>query len=268
MLFRSVLEVSSFQAMGLSLFHPRVAVILNISPNHLDQHESMREYIDAKFNLLASQNAHDTVVFGPGLEDEIVGHAVRAHKEFFVVSGRFGRTKLLGEHNQANIEAAYMATSPLGVTEEDAVRAAAAFNPIENRLELVGEWEGVRYINDSKATTVTAMKVALTSMARPVLLLAGGVFKGGDLASLKPLLAEKVHQVALFGQSREVFSEAWQGVVPLDWFATLEEAMRFLRGMAKDGDVILLAPGTSSFDLYPNYAARGADFRRLAALLR
>ena len=264
----AVLEVSSFQAQGFSQFHPKVAVLLNITPNHLDHHESMEEYADAKFALFARQTPEDRAIFGPGLEGYVAAHIIRAQQEHFAITGRFRAAKLLGNHNQANIEAAFLAVSPFGVTLEQAQRAAADFEPIEHRLELVGEWEGVRYINDSKATTPSALAVALASMDRPAFLLAGGVFKGGDLVSLRPLLAEKVKRVALFGKSREVFTEAWEGAVPLDWFATLEEAMRHVRSLAAAGDAIVLAPATSSFDLYPNYIARGVDFKRIAAMLR
>ena len=140
----------------------------------------------------------------------------------------------------------------------------SAFEPLPNRLEIVGEWDGIAYINDSKGTTVSALEMALKSMTRPVLLLAGGVFKGGDLAGLKNLVGDTVKAVGLFGGNRDKFMEAWDGIVPISWSLTLEEAVRELRKQAVPGDVILLAPATSSYDQYPNYAERGADFRRIA----
>ncbi|SBV98901.1 UDP-N-acetylmuramoylalanine--D-glutamate ligase [uncultured delta proteobacterium] len=259
-----VLEVSSFQLMGCDTFRPRVGMLLNISPNHLDQHESMREYVDAKFSMFARQTEDDVAIFGTDLEDEVPLHAIKARTVYFTATDRFPETRLLGAHNRANLEAAYLAAREFGVTEEDARRAVAAFDPLPNRLELVGEWNGVAYINDSKGTTVSALKMALQSMTRPVLLLAGGVFKGGDLAGLKDLLREKVKAVGLFGANREVFTAAWEGSVPITWSPTMEEAVRGLRAQASDGDVILLAPATASFDLYANYGERGADFRRIA----
>ncbi|MCC8193887.1 MAG: UDP-N-acetylmuramoyl-L-alanine--D-glutamate ligase [Deltaproteobacteria bacterium] len=263
-----VLEVSSFQLMGCDTFRPHVGMLLNISPNHLDQHESMREYVDAKFSLFAQQTEDDVAIFGAELEDEVPLYPVKARTLYFTASDRFPETRLLGAHNKANLEAAYLAASVFGVTEEEARRAAAAFDPLPNRLELVGEWNGVAYINDSKATTVSALQMALRSVDRPVLLLAGGVFKGGDLEGMKDLLRGKVKAVGLFGANREVFAKAWEGVVPLSWSPTLEEAVVKLRGLAVPGDAVLLAPATSSFDLYPNYAARGADFRRIASQVR
>lgn len=260
-----VLEISSFQLMGCDTFRPHVGVLLNISPNHLDQHESMGEYVEAKFSLFSRQTEDDLAVFGTDVEDEMPLHPIKARIEYFFAKDRFPETKLLGAHNQANLEAAYLAVSEFGVTEEEASRAAAAFEPLPNRLEIVGEWNGVRYVNDSKGTTVSALRMALHSMTRPVLLLAGGVFKGGNLAELAPLLREKVKAVGLFGASRENFMEAWDGVVPLDWHPTLEGAIMALRRQATGGDVILLAPATSSFDQYANYEERGADFRRIAS---
>jgi UDP-N-acetylmuramoylalanine--D-glutamate ligase len=174
----------------------------------------------------------------------------------------------LGAHNQANMEAAYLAVRPFGVSEADAARAAAAFAPLPHRLEPVGEWGGVLYINDSKATTPDALAAALESAGRPVLLLAGGVFKGGDLARLVPLIRDAVRGISLFGAGREVFEAAWRGAAPICWFPALEPAMRHARGLARPGDAILLAPASASFDLYENYGQRGEDFRRLAERLQ
>lgn len=263
-----VLEVSSFQLMGCDTFRPNVGALLNLSPNHLDQHENMHEYMEAKFSLFANQTVDDAAIFGTDLEDEVPLHGIKARTVYFSATDRFPETRLLGAHNRANLEAAYLAAVEFGVTEKQARAAVGSFEPLPNRLELVGEWNGIAYINDSKGTTVSAMKVALQSMERPVLLLAGGVFKGGDLKECIPLLREKVTAVGLFGASREQFASAWEGVVPLDWHATLEEAVAGLRKQAHAGDVILLAPATASFDLYDNYGERGADFRRIAQRLQ
>ncbi len=263
-----VLEASSFQLMGCDSFRPNVGVLLNISPNHLDQHESMREYVEAKFSLFDRQTEEDTAIFNTALEDDVPLRDIRAKILYFTATDRFPETRLLGAHNRANLEAAYLACREFGVTGEEARRAVAAFEPLPNRLELVGEWNGIAYINDSKGTTVSALKVALESMTRPALLLAGGVFKGGDLAALSDLLREKVRAVGLFGGNREEFTRAWEGVVPLTWSPTLEEAVHAVRKLAVPGDAILLAPATASFDLYANYGERGADFRRIAARVR
>jgi UDP-N-acetylmuramoylalanine--D-glutamate ligase len=123
----------------------------------------------------------------------------------------------------------------------------------------------VLFVDDSKATTVTAMEAAIKSCDRPVRLLAGGVFKGGDLAALVPLVREKVASIALFGASQEVFEAAFTGVVPIFHEPALRTAMTRLYAAARPGDVVLLSPATSSFDLYPNYKARGRDFQAVFA---
>lgn len=263
-----VLETSSFQLQGCSTFHPRVAVLMNLSPNHLDQHADMEEYRSAKGAVFQCQTADDTAIFGPGLDEEIRRYAPRARVVRFSATNRFPDAKLLGAHNRANMEAAFQAASVLGVTEAEAAQGAAAVYPLAHRLEPVGEWDGILYINDSKATTPDALAVALESMDRPVRLLAGGVFKGGDLTRLVPVIREKVRAIGLFGANREVFENAWKDAAPVTWSPDLETAVRGLRENAAHGDVILLSPACSSFDQYANYVRRGEDFRRLAELIR
>ncbi len=123
------------------------------------------------------------------------------------------------------------------------------------------------FVNDSKCTTVAALEVALRAFDRPVRLLCGGKFKGGDLAALAPLVREKVVHIGLFGASREEFERAWAGIAPMSWHPALREAVAELAGAAVPGDAVLLAPATSSFDLYKNYMARGDDFKRIVGEL-
>ncbi len=260
-----VLEVSSFQLQACKRFHPRVAMLLNLSENHLDQHRDMDEYRDAKYNIFMNQNRNDVGIVSDGLFEEARKRGLRCRIEVFNHGNRFPESKLFGPHNRANMEAAFLGVREFGVTEEQARRAVEKFEPLPHRLELVGEWDGVLYVNDSKCTTVEALRVALQSMElRSVLLLAGGVFKGGDLESLRPLVKARVKAIGLFGDSRETFAKAWDGLAPISWDPTLAEAMVRLKPLALPGDVMLLAPATSSFDLYANYKARGEDFRRIA----
>jgi UDP-N-acetylmuramoylalanine--D-glutamate ligase len=263
-----VLETSSFQLMGCDRFHPKVAVLLNISPNHLDQHRDLAEYVDAKFRIFRNQTPEDTALVEEELLEEAIKRGLAAKLRGFTATERFPAARLVGRHNRANMEAAFQAAKVLGVSEGEAARAVAEFTPLPHRLELVGEWDGIAYINDTKCTTVSSLAAALESMERPTLLLAGGVFKGGDLKALLPLLQKKVKAICLFGASREVFSAAWGNALPLSWSPTLEEAMREARNKAEKGDALLLAPATSSFDLFANYGQRGEEFRRVARLLR
>ena len=258
-----VLEVSSFQLQTCSTFHPRVAMLLNLSENHLDYHADMQEYEDAKFNLFRCQNEFDYAIFSSGMASSPRLDAIEAQKVFFKPGNDFEETSLFGEHNQANLAAAWQAALLFGVGLDDARRAAKEFKAIEHRLEMVGEKKGVLFVNDSKSTTVESLRVALTAMSRPVLLLAGGVFKGGDLASLAPLIREKVKAIGLFGASREIFEPAWGSLAPITWSETMQEAVNKLMTGAAPGDVMLLSPATASFDLYANYKARGNEFKRI-----
>ncbi len=256
-----VLELSSFQLQTCHTLRPHVAMLLNITENHLDYHANMEEYIEAKRRLFQCQCAEDVAILGPDLQQ--IGTKLTAQTQYITRQNAFLDTKLLGPHNQFNAEAAYLACKVFGVDEGTAKAAVATFTPIEHRLEHVATKHGITYVNDSKATTAASLTVALQAFTSPILLLAGGTFKGGDLAALIPLLKEKVKAVGLFGASREAFESAWQGAVPLYYDTSLEEAMLRLNAMAHEGDVLLLAPATSSFDQYANYTVRGHDFKRV-----
>ncbi|MBD5607989.1 MAG: UDP-N-acetylmuramoyl-L-alanine--D-glutamate ligase [Desulfovibrio sp.] len=263
-----VLEVSSFQAQGCDTFSPRVGILLNISPNHLDYHKDMREYEDAKFRLFRCQDEGDLAIFGPKLEGVAERYPIKARKIWLSDENRFPGMKLLGKHNQLNAEAAWQGVKFFGVSLENATRAAELFPPLPHRLEIVGEKNGATFINDSKCTTISSLKVALEAMKRPVRLLCGGKFKGGDPSELNSLIREKTVEVGLFGASRDVFEKAWSGLVPISWSANLEEAVNRLYLNSRPGDVILLSPATASYDLYKNYEQRGDDFRRIVAELK
>ncbi|NDY56050.1 UDP-N-acetylmuramoyl-L-alanine--D-glutamate ligase [Desulfovibrio sulfodismutans] len=263
-----VIEASSFQLQNVFTFHPKVAVLLNFSANHLDWHADMDEYLAAKLRLFAMQGPPDLAIVPADLDYLLTGRAfTKARIETFAASDRFRCPRLLGRHNQADMEAAFAAVRPFGVTQELAETAFFDFAPAPHRIQVLGEKRGVIFVDDSKATTVTAMRAAIETFDRPVHLLAGGVFKGGDLEGMITLLRERVKSVGLFGGSREIFESAWQGALPLEWSATLAEAVEKLYARALSGEVILLSPATSSFDLYSSYKARGRDFQAVFAAL-
>lgn len=263
-----VLEVSSFQLQNCHSFHPHVAVLLNVRPNHLDFHATMEEYLGAKLKLFARQTDKDLAVAPLELRDELEArNFTKGKRVYFVPTARFADSKLIGKHNQANTEAAWLAARAFGVDEATAASAVASFEPLPHRLTPVAEKNGVLFVDDSKATTLDAMAAAVQAFDRPVRLLAGGVFKGGEPAALLPVFQGRVKSVGLFGASREVFESAWAGHVPLSWDATLEDAVRRLFAQAQPGEVILLSPATASFDLYSGYKARGDDFIRVARSL-
>ncbi|MBQ4133065.1 MAG: UDP-N-acetylmuramoyl-L-alanine--D-glutamate ligase [Desulfovibrionaceae bacterium] len=264
-----VLEISSFQLQTCSGFHPHIGMLLNPSENHLDYHADMQEYGDAKFKLFARQNKADYAVFSPSLASDPRLGRVAAQKIFFEAGPEFQDVSLLGSHNQANLAAAWQAALIFGVELKQAQKAAREFKAPPHRLEVLGPARnGVLFVNDSKSTTVESLRVALTAMEKPVLLLAGGVFKGGDLASLAPLIREKVRAIGLFGAGREVFEPAWLGLAPMTWSENMQDAVSELMKEAKKNDVMLLSPATASFDLYANYKARGDDFKKIWESLR
>lgn len=262
-----VLEISSFQLQACTTFCPRAGILLNITPNHLDYHKDMAEYTEAKFRLFRCQDEGDLAVLGEDLQALADAHRLKARKVFVKATDRFPTSCLMGAHNRINEEAAWQACRLFGVTEASATKAVERFQPLPHRLERVRELGGVLYVNDSKCTTVSALQVALEAFDRPVRLLCGGKFKGGDLAGLVYLLRAKVQEVVLFGASREHFEKAWQGIVPISWHETMEPAVRFASANAKSGDVVLLAPATSSYDLYKNYEQRGEDFKQIVGKL-
>lgn len=257
------LELSSFQLQTCHSLRPRVGVLLNIAENHLDYHQDMAEYIEAKMRLFRCQTPADLAVVAPALAGLPGRFHVRSRLIHYDANARrFPDMPLRGAHNQANAEAAWLAAREFGVGLDAARRAVAAFRPLPHRLETVAERDGVLYVNDSKCTTLEALKVALAAFERPVLLLAGGSYKGGDAASLADLVRRHVRAVGLYGASRDKFEPAWKDVVPVSWDPTLRAALARLRGLARPGDVVLLAPATSSYDQYANYQERGKDFRR------
>lgn len=263
-----VLEVSSFQLMTCGDFHPNVGVLLNFSPNHLDWHADLDEYLDAKLKLFANQEPGDLAVLPLGMKDELDARVGgKAERLWFAPEDRFWCESLPGGHNQENMEAAFQACAYFGVSEDQAQESLKTFSGLPHRLTRVAVRNGVLFVDDSKATTVESVRAALKSFNQPVRLLAGGVFKGGDLAGLVPLLKERVREVGLFGDSREEFEAAWTGAVDIFWEPDLERAVRRLAKDAEPGEVVLLSPGTASFDLYENYKARGKDFQRIVGEL-
>lgn len=259
-----VLEVSSFQLQNSPSFHPNVGVLLNFSANHLDYHETMGEYLQAKLTMFAHMDARDLAVVPLSMKDELEGrNFTRANRVYFVASRRFECPGLPGEHNRENMEAAFLACRHFGLSEDEVRSGIEGFSSLPHRLEAVAEHRDIFFVDDSKSTTVDSMIAALKSQERPVRLLAGGVFKGGDLGAVLPHIRERVRGIYLFGRSREIFEEAWAGCgKEIHWDPTLEEALFRAASEARGGECVLLSPATASFDLFDNYKERGKAFQR------
>ncbi|WP_285905302.1 UDP-N-acetylmuramoyl-L-alanine--D-glutamate ligase [Pseudodesulfovibrio pelocollis] len=259
-----VLEVSSFQLQNCHLFKPRVALFLNFAANHLDYHEDMDEYLDAKLHLFARMTGDDTALLHESLRPAIGDKGfTNARVEWFGPTDRFEAPHLPGEHNRSNVEGAWQAVRRFGVTEAQAAEAIREFHPLAHRIERVAEVGGVLYVDDSKATTLDAVLAAVRSCNTPVRLLMGGVWKGGDVAAFAREISDSVIHIGLFGGSREVFEPELSKTFPVTWDQTLEQAVRRQAAMARPGETVLLSPATSSFDQYTGYGARGDDFKRV-----
>ena len=174
-----VLEISSFQLQTCRSFAPRVGALLNFSANHLDWHADMEEYLEAKLNLFAHMRPEGRAILPASMAPELAGRAfTKAGIVWYEPRGRFACPNLIGEHNQANMEAAFLCCEPFGVTEDQAREAMLTFSPPGHRIQFVAEKNGVRYVDDSKATTVEAVMAAVKSFDAPVRLLLGGGVQG------------------------------------------------------------------------------------------
>jgi UDP-N-acetylmuramoylalanine--D-glutamate ligase len=283
----AVAEVSSFQLEWVTGFRPRIACLLNLTPDHLDRHGSFAAYRAAKARIFAAQAADDfAVVNRDDAEAWAAASGGRARRLSFgagaVACGAFvgegcialrlpgaaeerydlGRTRLVGVHNVENVLAAALAARLAGATAAGVQEAIDTVEPLPHRLASVAERGGVRWVDDSKATNVGAAAKSLASVPGPVVLLAGGVDKGGSYAPLVAAAAGKVRRALVFGRARERIAEALAaGGVPVEAAPTLEAAVAAAAATAEPGDTVLLAPACASFDTFADYAARGRAFR-------
>jgi UDP-N-acetylmuramoylalanine--D-glutamate ligase len=292
----SVLEVSSFQLESTETFHPAVAVILNITPDHLDRHGSFENYARAKERIFAQQNEGDALVLNADNARAAQAAARSAanvlwfsiehpvDRGSWIENGwvvyRSGpasavekilpldRIPLKGAHNVENVVAAVCATRQAGASAEAIGRAIAKFQAVEHRLEFVASINGVDFYNDSKATNVDATAKAVAAFPSGIHLILGGKDKGSDYTALSDLLRERVRAVYTIGSAAAKIESQLRGVVSLHSCATLEKAVNAAAAAARPGEVVLLAPACSSFDQFENYEHRGRVFKELVNELR
>ena len=277
-----VLEVSSFQLETIQKFHPRTAALLNFSPNHLDRYRSVDEYRTAKLRIFENQAAEDYAVVQAGLSlpplaaHRITFSASQASADWTLSEGwvcrggqrvvEMSTTLLRGPHNAENLMAALAIGESLGTDLQKLAQAAGNFQPPPHRCELIRELNGVRWINDSKATTLEAVEVALRGQPGPVILIAGGKDKGFGFSGLLPAVREHVRLAVLIGEMRARIAAEWPGVETVE-AASLDEAVAIAFCSARPGDTVLFSPGTSSFDMFRDYIERGEKFREAVAAL-
>jgi UDP-N-acetylmuramoylalanine--D-glutamate ligase len=284
-----IVEVSSFQLETTDTFHPWIAVLLNFSPDHLDRHASVEEYAQAKMKIFANQTDGDwAVINADDPETLALARKIRARrldfaphrsmKEGIVIRKGMIRDvrgggdtplvplssiQLIGLHLRADVMAATAVARIAGVPPEAMVRAVESFTGLEHALEPVATIDGVRFINDSKATNVEAAKRAIESLDEGLVAILGGRFKGGDLSLLaEPLRARKAAAVVAIGEAQPLIQAALQGVVPVHLAATLSSAVRQAFTLAPPGGTVLLSPACASFDMFHDYAERGAMFKQ------
>lgn len=285
-----VLELSSFQLDGISTFTPHIAVLTNLSPDHLDRYDyNYESYIASKFRIAMNQNEDDYFIYDAD-DDEIVkwlaDHPIRSqllpfslkkevkqgayikNKELIITIDNTNLTMpiaslgLQGKHNQKNAMAASTVATLLKIRKTTIRECLESFQGVEHRLEKVLKINKVLYINDSKATNVNATFYALDSMQQPTIWIVGGVDKGNDYSELLPLVNEKVKAIICLGVDNEKIIKAFGNIVDLMVETqSMEQAIQVAYRMAERGDAVLLSPACSSFDLFENYEDRGRQFK-------
>ena len=295
-----IAEVSSFQLESIRSFKPRIAAILNLSPDHLDRYHSMDEYAEAKFRVFANQGPGDTFV--GNLDDAIVGELAEgesakriptrafwfglAPRRMTTVYVRHDRITyapptgdprpveimpiseipLLGRHNVSNVLAAVAIGLAADLDREAIREAVRSFQPLPHRLQRVAVQDGVTFIDDSKSTNPGSVVAALESFAQPIVLIAGGKSKRTEFRAMGEAVRKRAKAVVLIGEAADEIAEAI-GVKQLLRAASMDEAVAIARGLALPGDVVLLSPGCASFDMFASAEARGDAFARAATAL-
>lgn len=282
-----VVEISSFQLEWVERFRPQIALLLNVTEDHLDRYATFTDYCAAKERIFAAQTNDDVAILN---RDDPRVWALRKRVRARVVSFGFsevrdgvfagadeivwrdganderfslGRVRIQGVHNVENMMAAIAAAKCAGVSRAVIQKVLERFPGLEHRLEFILEKNGARYYNDSKGTNVGAVVKSLASFAAPVILLAGGVDKGGDYGVLAKEIKQKVRRLILFGAAKDILAGALGHLTETVIVEDIQSAVRDAAEHARAGDVVLLSPACSSFDQFRNYAERGKVFKNL-----
>ncbi len=285
-----VAEISSFQLDDIKDFRPEIAVLLNITEDHLDRYDyKFENYINSKFKIIENQQADDYFVYCE--DDEVIKQHLKKiitktnllpfsmnhelNKGAWIIGDQMTLKvqeerinmsvydfTLKGKHNQYNTMAACIATATLGIRKEKIREAVATFKSLEHRMEYVASIRGVEFINDSKATNINSTWYALESMEKPTVLILGGIDKGNDYSLIEDLVKEKVKAIVCLGIDNNKIHEAFENVVQviIDTYSAGEAVYQSFR-LAEKGDTVLLSPACASFDLFKNYEDRGKQFK-------
>ena len=297
----AVVELSSYQLERCFTFRPEVAVITNITPDHLDRYEhDMQRYAEAKFRIFMNQSGRDTLVYNsddPLLRDHFSGAADRfpfrilpfgmepaseggvdrrlvlldgdgivvrhaGGEELLLITSDFLKNSFRGRHNISNVLAAVAAARALGIGNEAVRSALREFRGVEHRQEFVLTINGADWVNDSKATNINAMRQAIEAVPGTAVLIAGGRDKGNDYGSIAELVRNKVSLLIAIGESKAKIASFFDGIVALKVAGSLEEAVLFAREAALPGQTVLFSPGCASFDMFKNFEDRGQQFKQ------
>ncbi len=282
-----VVEVSSFQLESIQRFHPKLALLLNITEDHLDRYESFSDYQLAKGKIFSFQTAEDFAIYNdddlhvlellqniqakkvPCSTTKKVAGAYTDEKEFFwapagKLLSRFdlAQRRLMGLHNLENIGAAIAVCKTLDIADEPIQQTIDQYAGLPHRIEHVAKIKGRDYYDDSKATNVGALAMSLASFEDPIVLIVGGKDKGGDFKSLAPLMRAKVELLLVLGEAKQRIMHELKDVVPMQVVADMQEAVTFAYQHQGEARAVLLSPACSSFDMFENYAQRGEVFKK------
>lgn len=288
-----VLELSSFQLDDIVTFKPDVAVLLNLSADHLDRYNwNMSEYVDSKFRIALNQTESDYFIgwqegehFQPNLQEVKAKTILFSSEQNESSKASFNEENVLveltedwifnkkdisikGNHNYMNVMAVGLAAQLLDIPKETVDKGLREFQSVEHRLEPVRTLNEVEYINDSKATNVDAVFYALDTFTNPIVWIAGGIDKGNDYSQIKNLVLEKVKVLICVGKDVDNFKQSFEGDIPMYFTSNMEDAVDLAYKQAVAEDVVLLSPACSSFDLFNNYGHRGKVFKELVHKLK
>ncbi|MFA6142587.1 MAG: UDP-N-acetylmuramoyl-L-alanine--D-glutamate ligase [Candidatus Omnitrophota bacterium] len=267
-----VLEVSSFQLETINSFKPYIALILNITDDHMDRYSKFDEYFKEKVKIFANQDERDILILNydaknlRSLKDK-ASSKVYFYSKSDKANGSYD-IKIRGLHNLENVLASVLVGRLAGVKEESMKRTIAAFKGLKHRIELVDTVDEVEYIDDSKGTTVDSTYRALEACDRPMILIAGGKDKHSDYAYVKDIVRKKVKDLILIGEAAGAIKKALKGSVAMHEARDMFEAVSMAHGLAKKGWSVILSPMCSSFDMFKDYKERGDVFRKAVGSLK
>jgi len=282
-----IAELSSYQLEYAHLFHPRIAAVLNVTPDHISRHPTLQEYADTKCKIFQNQTEQDVAVINSddewvskmnvppsvkklyfSLEKEVSGAWVKSDSEESHILfnkdilGKVSQLPLKGRHNLANALAVLTIVNSLSIPPEKVYKAMSSFKGVPHRIEFLGTKNGVSFYNDSKSTNVESLRVALESFQQPVILIAGGRGKGASYEPLRQLIQEKVCFLITLGEDAQKIEDAFSDLVQVEQVQSMEEAVKVAWQHSFPNSVILLSPACASFDMYANFEVRGEHFRK------